>query len=72
MEMIYKNKSRNRLKNNHKYLCDISPPSHGNYTYLVHFYKPYNHFLNSKQSPLYNITLFILFPIFQIQNYFLN
>lgn len=38
MEMTYKNKSRNRLKNNHKYLCDISPPSHGDYTYLVHFY----------------------------------
>ena len=44
MEMIYKNKSRNRLKNNHKYLCDISPPSHGNYTYLVHLVR-YDYFV---------------------------
>lgn len=37
MEVIYKNKSRNGLKNNHKYVCKVIPPCHGKYVYDIQF-----------------------------------
>lgn len=37
MEMTYINKSRNGLKNQHKYICKIYPPRHGKYVYDINF-----------------------------------
>lgn len=37
MELKYKNHSRNGLKNNHKYVVKIYPPSKGIYVYNIEF-----------------------------------
>lgn len=37
MEIKYKNKSRNGLKNNHTYVVKIFPPKNGSYVYTMQF-----------------------------------